>query len=131
MATQPLSVQPLIHWWRGEGQSEAADGFLDAQTIGAFTAIGYPEKFFNTLKNLGARIQHTEVRPDHDQWTEEDFSSFNAGKPIPLLTTEKDAVKLGAFLSKPIAKRIFVLRIQSQFSPEDTERLEAILRELK
>ncbi|HEX2954925.1 MAG TPA: tetraacyldisaccharide 4'-kinase [Bacillota bacterium] len=131
MSTQPLSVQPLLQWWRSEGQSEPANDFLNARAIGVFTAIGYPEKFFNTLKTLGARIQHTEVRPDHDQWTEGDFSSFSAGEQLPLLTTEKDAVKLGGFLSKPIAKRIFVLRIQSQFSPEDTARLEAILRELK
>jgi tetraacyldisaccharide 4'-kinase len=131
MSTQPLTVQPLLQWWRSAGQSESADEFLNKRTIGAFTAIGYPEKFFNTLKNLGAQIQHNEVRPDHDQWIEEDFASFNAGEPIPLVTTEKDAVKLGGFLSKPIAKRIFVLRIQSQFSPEDTARLEAILRELK
>jgi tetraacyldisaccharide 4'-kinase len=133
MLTQPLHVQPLNRWWRGEANTVAADEFLHDRSIGAFTAIGYPEKFFDTLTDLGAIIHKTAVRPDHDHWEEEDLLPFLDGTQAqyPILTTEKDAVKLGKFLARPIAERIYVLQIASVFSLEDTKRLEAQLRELK
>lgn len=130
MSTQPLFVQPLCYWWQGNGHSETASEFLKGRFIGAFTAIGYPEKFLDTLKELGAIIQKKEIRPDHDSWVEEDLANFTNDE-IPLLTTEKDAVKLERFLSLPIAERIFVLRIQSAFTREDAMTFEEILRELR
>lgn len=56
----------------------------------AVAGIGNPERFFGTLEALGLKFQRA-VFPDHHAYTEEDFAAF-AGAPI--LTTEKDAVKL-------------------------------------
>jgi tetraacyldisaccharide 4'-kinase len=61
--------------------------------IVAFAGIGYPKKFFNSLKNVVAKRGF----PDHYQYTFQDldvlFSLANK-KGAKLLTTEKDWVRL-------------------------------------
>ncbi len=72
----------------------------------AVAGIGNPERFFQTLDGLGIRFQRAPF-PDHHAYSMRDFTKFG---DAPLLTTEKDAVKLrclplrGAYL--PIEARI-------------------------
>lgn len=71
----------------------------------AFAGIGYPEKFFGTLRELGAIIVKEVSLPDHGKLTsklirrlEIDAKKLNA----VLVTTEKDAVRLPIGFNKEI-----------------------------
>ncbi|KUJ75050.1 tetraacyldisaccharide 4'-kinase [Thiomicrospira sp. XS5] len=62
--------------------------------VNAVAGIGSPERFFNTLANLGIQAD-TQGFDDHHAFQPDDFASFESSKP--LLMTEKDAVKCRAF----------------------------------
>ena len=55
------------------------------------SAIGQPEQFFNFLQNFDVIKKIT--FDDHHSYIQEDLPSEN----IPIVTTEKDAVKLKKF----------------------------------
>lgn len=61
--------------------------------VHAVAGIGHPERFFDTLRAHGiAVVPH--AFPDHHAYTAADF---DFSSPLPVLMTEKDAVKCGAF----------------------------------
>jgi tetraacyldisaccharide 4'-kinase len=70
--------------------------FAGAQVL-AFSGIGRPEKFYETLRGLGADIVATQDFPDHHAFTDREASRLMVRAhecDAHLVTTEKDAIRL-------------------------------------
>ncbi len=83
----------------------------------AFAGIGRPDKFFATLRELGAELVETASFADHHPYREEEIRKLLARASdldASVLTTEKDAVRLPPSL----AAQIGVLPVHLVFADE-------------
>ncbi len=79
---------------------------LAGRKIGAFSGIAAPESFEAFLRETGARLAYTRQFLDHYRFTHEDlaavFAEAKAAGAEFLITTEKDAVRIGAAEQFPL-----------------------------
>jgi tetraacyldisaccharide 4'-kinase len=89
----------------------------------AVAGIANPERFFNTLRSLGYRVDPV-VFPDHHDYRERDLQHLT-GKPI--VTTEKDAAKMPARTQD----KVWVLRVEISIAeaavPDPIEQIQSFL----
>ena len=70
---------------------------LAGRAVFAFAGIGRPEKFFQTLRGMGARVLGMRALPDHHRYTSIELAALRAlaeSFAALLVTTEKDFVRI-------------------------------------
>jgi tetraacyldisaccharide 4'-kinase len=78
-------------------------------------AIGNPQRFFDTLRDAGLRI-YEHPMPDHHAFKAGDL---NFGDSLPVLMTEKDAVKCAAFADS----RCWFVPVTAEFAEHEARGL--------
>ncbi|WP_424244814.1 tetraacyldisaccharide 4'-kinase [Elusimicrobium posterum] len=83
--------------------------------VGAFSAIGEPGGFEDTLRHLGLKPVKIWRYPDHRKYTEEDLRTFvDLGGEQPLITTFKDFVKFPENWRDVLKKNVYVLSVNME-----------------
>ncbi|MEL6921647.1 MAG: tetraacyldisaccharide 4'-kinase [Pseudomonadota bacterium] len=91
----------------------------------AFSGIGDPQKFFDTLREHGGNVVHVQPFPDHHEYSELDASGLLDAakrKKLALVTTQKDMVRLRDHdgLRGQLARAASVLRVEMKFTVDRT-----------
>ncbi|MEO0543662.1 MAG: tetraacyldisaccharide 4'-kinase [Pseudomonadota bacterium] len=91
----------------------------------AFSGIGDPEKFFETIRTNGGNLVHAQAFPDHHEFSELDASGLLDAakrKNLSLITTQKDHVRLQGKggQRQELADVASVLRVELAFSDTKT-----------
>lgn len=118
-----LAATDVIHIKTGEHLALAK--FLnDHQTINAVAGIGNPQRFFDTLQALGFDLAQQQGFVDHKDFTLDDFNQVKTD--LPLLMTEKDAVKCQTFAPS----HWWYLPVTAHFCEQDEQTLRQTLQVL-
>jgi len=86
-------------------------------SVNAIAGIGDPQRFFDTLQKLGFNIVKQQGFVDHKNFITDDFNQFKTD--LPLLMTEKDAVKCQTFAQG----NWWFVPVDAQFSAQDEQAL--------
>ncbi|MGN9712435.1 tetraacyldisaccharide 4'-kinase [Acinetobacter variabilis] len=97
-------------------QQDVIKSFDPTAAFYAVVGIGFPQRFYQTLEYLGLQQFQCHEFPDHHDYEIEDLQ-FDDNSPI--ITTEKDAVKIMALLKQyPDYQRdIWVVPVDAVLSP--------------
>ena len=93
-----------------------ADGLADKPVV-AFAGIGNPDKFFQTLQEIGCKVKATHAYADHHPYTENEIERLKEEAEkggAQLVTTEKDAMRL----SDEALAGVLVLTISLEWGDE-------------
>lgn len=125
-ATRPLPLLQgrLVPDMDGSG---GAPDWLDGSPVIAFAGIGRPQKFFETLTGLGARLVETHPFPDHHPYLASEIEELDrraSAAGARLVTTAKDAVRIAPGLRDRIDGRLRILPVRVEWTrPQAMDQL--------
>lgn len=104
---------------------------LIGRRVLAFAGIGRPEKFFTTLRRLGAASVATVAYPDHHPFTAADIAELVVRAErdgLTPVTTEKDAVRLAmSEAGRDLLARSTVLPVELVLEPDSAKALDRLV----
>jgi tetraacyldisaccharide 4'-kinase len=109
----------LLRTLGGSGEAVALSS-LAGRRVHAIAGIGHPQRFFAQLAAAGLQVI-AHAFPDHHRYR---AAELEFGDQLPLLMTEKDAVKCRAFA----AANRWYLPVAVSFAGADGSALLALLR---
>ena len=117
---QDMWMKPLK--WRHlmSGQSHQLSAFLGHRVV-VISGIGNPERFYQTLKDLGYEDAEYVEFPDHHKFSAEDLAKYTGNR---IFVTEKDAVKLLPFRHHPALSHVYALYVKAECSDKILSVLE-------
>lgn len=125
---KPASCLSFAAWYDGRRAGEA--GLPKGTKVLAVSALGNPVSFEQTLRDAGFTVAAAIRYEDHHQYSRDDIRQMAdqaAAAGCPLVTTEKDAVKLPASLIHEYDLPLYVLSITIEIV-EGQETIDTILQ---
>ena len=113
---------PVLHATLTPNANQA-EGLHGARVV-AFAGIGAPDKFYDTLRSVGADIVATRSFADHHAYKPAELAALRAlaaDKGARLVTTEKDVARIG--------QEPDILTLGVDLTPEDAGDFEDLLRQ--
>ena len=110
----------VMHMRPGDARPVAGGGALRSLSsfrgagVHAVAAIGNPQRFFDMLRDAGLTV-YEHPMPDHHAFKSGDL---NFGDSLPVLMTEKDAVKCAAFADE----RCWYVPVTAEFAEGEARR---------
>ncbi|WP_423840317.1 tetraacyldisaccharide 4'-kinase [Vibrio mytili] len=92
----------------------------------AFAGIGHPQRFFNTLDEMGADVKLTKGFADHQDFEQQELETL-ALQGANVIMTEKDAVKCHHYAQA----NWWYLPVSAQLDTRDAERILNRIKEVK
>jgi tetraacyldisaccharide 4'-kinase len=130
LATQKIYPLRPYPWNDGVGNSvEDTDNTdkITSTTLHAVAGIGHPQRFFNTLTQLGISSRQCSQHSfdDHYQFTSQDFSAWTDDT---VLMTEKDGVKCQALIGEStMPKNCWALMVDVALPDALVEHVESLI----
>ena len=138
--TMSLSPSKLERLWQCEDTAHSAapdakDNIKSSSQVHAVSGIGYPRRFFETLKTLGFKVVEHPY-PDHYNFSLTELLQY---QEYPIIVTSKDAVKIRALLMQEqnlsaeyqeIIDRLWVLPVSAVLSDSCYQALQRQLQAL-
>lgn len=116
----PQCFIEIAEWYKGVRTNNISLDEITGQPVFAFSAIGNPTSFEQTIISIGAQVADSLRFPDHHDYTMAEMQQIMQRAvekgAYALVTTEKDAVKIPAeFIHSDHPLPVYVLGIEVRF----------------
>ncbi len=131
----PRCFIEIEEWYKGiHSKNTAPLETVRGRRVMAFSAIGNPSSFEQTIAGIGAEVVEAMRYPDHHDYSmaemQDAMQKAVDKEACALITTEKDAVKIPSeFIHSDRALPVYVLGIEVRFT-EGYEDLMKLIREV-